>query len=158
MPFDNIIRQHIGSVSNPGLVILFRQISGCGNMNSKIILSTISLAIFLASCVTPNVDQTSTTFDKNKYASDLDTCRGGNIVEATASTIGVGLVGSAIGAATVATYGAIAANSGEAIVAGAIVGGVIGIGKGAADAVEEHNGKIADCLRSKGYQIVATLR
>jgi hypothetical protein len=82
----------------------------------------------------------------------------GNIVEATASTIGVGLVGSAIGAATVATYGAIAANSGEAIVAGAIVGGVIGIGKGAADAVEEHNGKIADCLRSKGYQIVATLQ
>ena len=158
MPFDNIIRQHIGSVSNPGLVILFRQISGCGNMNSKIILTTISLAILLASCVTPNVDQTSATFDKNKYTSDLDTCRGGNIVEATASTIGVGLVGSAIGAVTVATHGAVAANSGEAIVAGAIVGGVIGLGKGAADAVEEHNGKIADCLRSKGYQIVATLR
>ena len=47
------------------------------------------------------------------------------------------------------------ARSGEAIVVGAAVGAVIGLGVGANDAVEEHDQEISDCLREKGYEVVA---
>ena len=54
-----------------------------------------------------------------------------------------------------AMHGAAAARSGEAIVVGAAVGAVIGLGVGANDAVEEHHQEISDCLREKGYEVVA---
>jgi hypothetical protein len=112
------------------------------------------LVAFLASCAAPNVDRSAANFIESNFSADLNTCRGGNIAEATIETIGVGLLGSLGGAALVATHGAVAAGSGEAVVVGAIVGATVGLGIGANDAIEEHDQKIADCLRKKGYEVV----
>ncbi|MBT7770129.1 MAG: hypothetical protein HN705_09080, partial [Rhodospirillales bacterium] len=88
------------------------------------------------------------------FAVDLNLCRGGNIAEASLKTIGKGALGSLAGAGVMVLHGAAAANSGEAIVVGAAVGAVIGLGIGASDAIEEHELEIADCLREKGYEVV----
>ena len=48
-----------------------------------------------------------------------------------------------------------AANSGEAVVVGAAIGAVVGLGVGANDAIEEYDREISDCLREKGYEVVA---
>ena len=48
-----------------------------------------------------------------------------------------------------------AANSGEAIVVGAAIGAVVGLGVGANDAIEEYDREISNCLREKGYEVVA---
>ena len=43
---------------------------------------------------------------------------------------------------------------GEAIVVGAAIGAVLGLGIGASDAIEEHDKDISDFLREKGYELV----
>lgn len=115
----------------------------------------LTLAIALTGCAAPDVNRSAVNFNESKFSADLNLCRGGNIAEASLKTIGKGAVGSLAGAGIVALHGAVAAGSGEALVAGAIVGAVIGLGVGANDAIEEHNQEIADCLREKGYEVVA---
>jgi hypothetical protein len=109
----------------------------------------------LAACAAPNVDRSVVDFDARTFAVDLNLCRGGNFTEASLKTIGKGALGSLAGASVMVLHGAAAANSGEAIVVGAAIGAVIGLGIGAHDAVEEHELEIADCLRQKGYEVVA---
>lgn len=109
----------------------------------------------LTACAGPRVDRTAVDFNETNFTVDLNFCRGGNIAEATLKTIGKGAVGSLAGAGIVVLHGAAAAGSGEAVVVGAIVGAAIGLGIGANDAVEEHNQEISDCLREKGYEVVA---
>ena len=111
----------------------------------------------LAACAAPNVDQSAPNFNETKFTVDLNFCRGGNIAEATFKTIGKGAVGSLAGAGIVALHGAAVAGSGEALVVGAIVGAAIGLGVGANDAIDEHNQGIADCLREKGYEVLAAV-
>lgn len=53
------------------------------------------------------------------------------------------------------THGAAVARSGEAIAIGAAIGAVVGLGIGADDAIEEHDQEIFDCVREKGYEVVA---
>ena len=113
------------------------------------------VAMILASCAAPHVDRSAANFNEGTFSVDLDHCRGGNLAEATLETIGIGALGSLAGAGIVATHGAVAAGSGEAVVVGAIVGAVIGLGIAANDAIDEHQQEIADCLREKGYLIVA---
>jgi outer membrane lipoprotein SlyB len=126
-------------------------------MNARSILIATILATMLTACAAPNVDQSTPNFNENKFTVDLNFCRGGNIAEATFKTIGKGALGSLAGAGIVALHGAAVANSGEAIVVGAVVGAVVGLGVGANDAIEEHNQDIADCLREKGYEVVAAV-
>jgi len=111
-------------------------------------------ALALAACAAPNVDRSAVDFNETTFAVDLNLCRGGNFTEASLKTIGKGALGSLAGAGVMVLHGAAAANSGEAIVVGAAIGAVIGLGIGAHDAVEEHELEIADCLRQKGYQVV----
>ncbi|MBT3766522.1 MAG: hypothetical protein HOF84_11765 [Rhodospirillales bacterium] len=113
------------------------------------------VAAFLTACAAPSVDRSAFNFNETKYSLDLNFCRGGNIAEATAKTVGVGALGSLGGAAIMVMHGAAAANNGEAIVVGAVVGAVVGLGVGANDAIEDHNQEVANCLREKGYQVVA---
>jgi outer membrane lipoprotein SlyB len=110
-------------------------------------------AAFLTACAAPSVDRSALNFNESKFTVDLNFCRGGNIAEASLTTIGIGALGSLAGAGVVALHGAAAAGSGEAIVVGAVVGAVVGLGIGANDAVEEHYQEIANCLREKGYEI-----
>ena len=109
----------------------------------------------LTACASPRVDRTAVDFSETIFTVDLNLCRGGNVAEATLKTIGKGAVGSLAGAGIVALHGAAVAGSGEALVVGAIVGAAIGLGVGANDAIDEHNQEIADCLREKGYEVVA---
>ncbi|MBT6220416.1 MAG: hypothetical protein HN578_06070 [Rhodospirillales bacterium] len=111
-------------------------------------------AIALTACAAPSVNRSAVDFDATTFAVDLNLCRGGNIAEASLKTIGKGALGSLAGAGVMVLHGAAAANSGEAIVVGAAVGAVIGLGIGASDAIEEHELEIADCLREKGYEVV----
>ena len=122
--------------------------------NAPIVLAFLAAA-FLTACAAPNVDRSAVNFNESKFSIDLNLCRGGNIAEASLKTIGKGALGSLAGAGIVALHGAAAAGSGEAIVVGAVVGAVVGLGVGANDAVEEHQQEIADCLREKGYEVVA---
>jgi outer membrane lipoprotein SlyB len=122
--------------------------------NASIVLSMLTAA-FLTACAAPSVDRSAPDFNESKFTVELNICRGGNIAEASLKTIGKGALGSIAGAGVVALHGAATAGSGEAIVAGAIVGAVIGLGVGANDAIEEHNQGIAACLRGKGYEVVA---
>ena len=120
------------------------------------IILTLTLAIALiAACAAPIVNRSADNFSETKFSVDLNLCRGGNIAEASLKTIGKGAVGSLAGAGIVALHGAAVAGSGEAIIVGAAVGAVIGLGVGANDAIEEHRREIADCLRQKGYEVVA---
>jgi hypothetical protein len=107
------------------------------------------LVAALAACAAPNVDRSAADFDATTFAVDLNLCRGGNFTEASLKTIGKGALGSLAGAGVMVLHGAAAANSGEAIVVGAAIGAVIGLGVGAHDAVEEHELEIADCLVRK---------
>ena len=118
---------------------------------STLILAT---AFALAACAAPQVNRSAANFDESQFTVDLNVCRGGNIAEASLKTIGKGALGSLAGAGVMVLHGAAAGNSGEAIVVGAAVGAVIGLGIGANDAIEEHEQEIADCLREKGYQVV----
>ena len=119
-------------------------------MNKTII---ISLSLFLAACAAPNIDQSAAGFNEDKYRDDLANCRGGNIVEASAKTFGVALLGSAIGAANGASAGLIHGKADIGAIVGAAVGGTVGLGVGASEAVKRHEGEIAVCLRGKGYVV-----
>ena len=112
-------------------------------------------ALVLTSFAVPNVDHSAIHFNESQYSIDLNLCRGGNIAEASLKAIGKSVVGSLAGAGFTAVNGAAVANSGEAIVVGAAVGAVLGLGIGASDAIEEHDQEISDCLREKGYEVVA---
>ena len=76
-------------------------------------------------------------------------------MEASLKTIGKGAAGSLAGAGITAMHGAAVARSGEAIAIGAAIGAVVGLGIGADDAIEEHDQEIFDCVREKGYEVVA---
>ena len=113
----------------------------------------IAGALFLLSaCATPTVNRSDSNFDEQKFVSDLDRCRGGTIVEASAKTVGIAIVGSAIGAVNGATVGLIAGSGWEGAAIGAVVGATVGTVVGASIAIEKHKTEIADCLREKGYQ------
>jgi hypothetical protein len=112
-------------------------------------------ALALAACAAPDVNRSAANFSESEFSVDLNLCRGGNIAEASLKTLGKGAVGSLAGAGVMVLHGAAAANSGEAIVVGAAIGAVIGLGVGANDAIEEHELEIAACLREKGYEVVA---
>ncbi len=86
---------------------------------------------------------------------DLNLCRVGNVMEASLKTTGKGAAGSLAGAGFTAMHGAAVARSGETIAIGAAIGAVVGRGIGADDAIEEHDQEISDCLREKGYEVVA---
>ena len=112
-------------------------------------------ALALAGCAAPDGNRSAVNFNESQFSVDLNLWRGGNIAEASLKTIGKGALGSLAGAGIVALHGAAVARSGEAIVVGAAVGAVIGLGVGANDTVEEHHQEISDCLREKGYEVVA---
>ncbi len=114
----------------------------------------IFLSFLLAACATPQVDQSAADFEQNKYQADLNECRGGTIVEASAVTIGTAAFGSLMGVVHGLPAGALAGDSAEGVVIGAAVGGVLGFGYGATKALKEHEGDIAGCLRGKGYELL----
>ena len=120
-------------------------------MNKTIILS---LSLVLAACATPQIDQTAAHFNEDKFHVDLNDCRGGNLAEASAKTVGAVLVGSAFGAFQGASAGLITGDADIGALVGAAVGGTIGLGVGAKEAIERHDSEVAVCLRGRGYELL----
>ena len=114
----------------------------------------LTLTLALTACATPSVDQDADNFDNTEFVRDLNLCRGGNILASSATTIGKTAVGSMAGAGIMFLHGAAAAGSAEAIVAGAAIGALVGLGVGAKDAIKDHKQEIRTCLLKKGYKIV----
>lgn len=57
----------------------------------------LSLLLTLSACATPQVDQTTATYNQTAFTTDLNVCRGGNFIEASAKSIGIAMLGSAYG-------------------------------------------------------------
>ena len=119
---------------------------------------TVAFLVLLTGCASYNVDKSQVDFSNTLYAKDVVACGGGPILNTTFKMIAIGIGGSAIGAIEGATTGAITGSSAEGALLGVIAGGVIGLGAGAYDAVEEQDFSISDpirnCLEEKGYTLV----
>ena len=116
----------------------------------------ILLSVILTACVSPNVEQSTINFDDDKYHADLNTCRGGTIFEASATSIGLAAGGAFAGAFHVAPWSSAWGNGWEAAAIGAAVGSAIGFGAGAIDSVKKYNSEITTCLSNKGYKLSGT--
>ena len=119
----------------------------------KQIAISLSLLLTLSACATPQVDQTTATFNETAFSSDLNICRGGTFIEASAKSIGIAMLGSAYGALEGAIYGVRDADTAEGAAIGAAIGGTIGLTAGAFEALEKHETEIAGCLEGKGYLV-----
>jgi len=115
--------------------------------------ATLILFLFLSACASPKIDPDAANFDNEIYQADLFNCRGGTVLEATATSLGVAAFGAFWGAMQGAPAGAMAGDTAEGIAIGAAVGAVAGFGYGAIKAIEKHDGEIVNCLRDKGYEI-----
>ena len=115
----------------------------------------IGLCCFLAlsACATPRVDETAVNFNETEFTSDLNICRGGAFIVASAKSIGIAMLGSAYGALYGAEIGARDSDTAEGAAIGAAIGGTIGLTAGALEALEKHEEEIAGCLLQKGYRV-----
>jgi hypothetical protein len=116
----------------------------------------IALAFLVVGCASPEVDRVGTNFDAEKYALDLDTCRGGTLIEASLDSVGIALIGAAIGASHGAVNGTYFGDTEEGAIIGAIVGGTLGLGVGAVKALSDKDDAMTSCLRDKGYVVTST--
>jgi hypothetical protein len=121
------------------------------NIHKPLIMVTI-LALGLGGCASPTVNRNAAGFDEDKFAADLNECRGGPFFNA----LMVGVVVSAWGALEGAAHGAIHGGSSadEGAVIGAAVGGVLGLGIGAVDAVIDRDKTVRACVEGKGYSVL----
>lgn len=101
-----------------------------------------------------HVDHSAVNFNESPYTLDLNLYRGGNIVEASFKTIGIGGAVSPARAGFTAMHGAIIARSGKAISIGAAIGPVVGLGIGASDAIDDHD---QETLGPKYYGAISNI-
>jgi hypothetical protein len=109
--------------------------------------------LMLSACASVTVDSSAANFNEEKYAEDLDTCRGGTAAEATLHGLGGVLAGSLLGASEGFTHMGFSGGSAEGAVIGAIVGGTAGLFVGAYKPIETQGEKVRSCLRGKGYSV-----
>jgi len=67
-----------------------------GTMQKQVAI-ILSLLLTLSACATPQVDPTTATYNQTAFTTDLNVCRGGNFIEASAKSIGIAMLGSAYG-------------------------------------------------------------
>jgi hypothetical protein len=137
--------------------LLFKHSYGAELILNKIkfIMINFAVSIMLTACAGPNVNRAPADFSETEYSADLNLCQAVKFADASLNTIGASLIGTLGGAAIVGIHGAVAAGSPEAIAVGAITGAVIGFGIGAKDAINGYDQEIVECLREKGYEVVA---
>ncbi len=127
----------------------------CRRSHRKIAAS-LAAAAFLSACASPEIDRSAAGFDEEPYSLALAECRGGSVVAFMFHGFTSALAGSAIGAAEGTICCSYGANSAEGALIGSIVGGAIGLGIGAYDALAEQDEDLGQCLREKGYAVNAT--
>ena len=121
-------------------------------MQKQIVISLTAVLTLLA-CATPQVDQSAANFNETKFTADLNDCRGGTFIAASAKSIGIAMLGSAYGALYGAHIGARDGDTAEGAAIGAALGVTIGLSAGALDALEKYENEIAGCLGKRGYVI-----
>ena len=121
-------------------------------MQKQIVIS-LSALLLLSACGTPEVDQTAAHFNEIEFTADLNDCRGGAFIEASAKSIGIAMLGSAYGALYGAEIGARDSDTAEGAAIGAAIGGTLGLTVAALKALEKHEEDIAGCLLQKGYRV-----
>jgi len=105
----------------------------------------IAIFILLSACANPQVNINTEGYNQQKYQVDISDCRGGTLLEASATNLGNAAIGSLWGVFHGAPAGAMAGDGWEGAAIGAVIGGVIGLGAGASpDAMcefgmEEHS-------------------
>jgi hypothetical protein len=129
-----------------------KKIFGVREMKMPLI---IILSLFLAACAVPQVEQSAIGFNEDKYQADLNDCRGGSLLVASAENFSNAALGSLWGAFHGAPAGAMAGDGWEGAAIGAVVGATIGLGAGAKEVMEKHDAELAGCLRGKGYLLVS---
>jgi len=107
----------------------------------------------LSACANVSVDTSAANFNEEKYAEDLDTCRGGTAAETTLHGLGGVLAGSLFGASEGFTHTGFSGGSAEGAGIRAIVGGTVGLFVGAYKPIETQGEKVRSCLRGKGYSV-----
>jgi hypothetical protein len=111
--------------------------------------------LILSGCASIDVDTNAANFNEDKYAEDLDTCRGGSAADAALHGLGGMAAGSLLGASEGFTQWGFSGGSAEGAVIGAIVGGTLGVFVGAYKPIQEQGEKVRSCLRGKGYEVGA---
>lgn len=119
---------------------------------TKKFLIVVSLLIF-SGCASIDVDTNAANFNEEKYADDLDTCRGGSAADAALHGLGGMAAGSLLGASEGFTQWGFSGGSAEGAVIGAIVGGTLGVFVGAYKPIQEQGEKVRSCLSGKGYSV-----
>jgi hypothetical protein len=109
--------------------------------------------LFLSACASIDVDTSAANFNQDRYAVDLDNCRGGTVAQATLHGLGGVLAGSLLGASEGFTHMGFSGGSAEGAVIGAIVGGTVGLFVGAYKPIETQGENVRSCLRGKGYEV-----
>ena len=121
----------------------------------RTIAPLIFVATALTACATPEVDRSQSAFDTARYQQDLNDCRGGHVLMATAEGLKVAVAGSLLGSMHGVIHGAAFNDSTDGAVVGAIAGAVLGFGFGASNALKERDASLEGCLREKGYMVIA---
>jgi hypothetical protein len=116
-------------------------------------LLIIAAFLMLSACASVTVDTSAANFNEDKYAEDLDNCRGGTAAETTLHGLGGVLAGSLLGASEGFTHMGFSGGSAEGAVIGAIVGGTVGLFVGGYKPFEKQGEKVRSCLRGKGYSV-----
>ena len=116
-------------------------------------LLIIASFLMLSACASVTVDTSVANFDEEKYADDLDTCRGGSATDAALHGLGGMAAGSLLGASEGFTQWGFSGGSAEGAVIGAIVGGTLGVFVGAYKPIQEQGEKVRSCLSGKDYSV-----
>jgi hypothetical protein len=116
------------------------------------LVTNLIFVLLLSGCASVEINQSAANFDENKYAVDLNTCRGGHLLAATFETVKYSTAGGAVGAIH-GLGAAVHADSIEAMIIGAAAGGFLGAGVGIYNGFTERQSEISSCLMEKGFTI-----
>ena len=112
---------------------------------------SVAAAVLLSACANIDIDRNAEDFDEMTYDRDLSECRGGPAAMFALSGMEFAVIGSVYGLVNGARIGSSAGNTDKGAIIGTIVGGLMGFGAGAYDAIDEHDAALERCLRDKGY-------
>ena len=115
----------------------------------------LALVVLATACASPEVDRVAPGFDTQVYSIDLDACRGGTDSVAALESFEAFLQGTLIGTYYGLLSGTASGDAAEGMAVGAVIGAVVGLGVGGTKTLHDRNAVVTNCLRRKGYTIVA---
>lgn len=115
------------------------------------VAAVLAAAVLVSACANIDIDRRAANFDAATYDSDLSACRGGPAALFALNGLESAAIGSLYGLVNGARIGSSAGNADKGAIIGTIVGGLLGFGAGAYNAIDDHDAALVRCLRDKGY-------